>query len=387
MQDNKNDNLIEIATEFEYKKTSEKNIYPKGIINTDDYDNYLIFSYQWKNHTQRYYTLKNKKKIDLALSPNKVEEELKGQKVTQAERDIIFKINKEIYFLVLKSTLYKKRAFGDNSVKLTEDGFIIDELSGATPIIIELAGRFFKIKEIHRTLCEDMEITNVTINQINNVIKNNISKVKDLQEQYKKDYSDVRLGYKKSRLEELQDLYNNRKSIYNKSLTKEDEKQLLAILEIIKREVQGDLVINGSVKMDIEEKADRFVKQEALKGLNVTMLVISRIAGRMNVNPQLILSRLANSRYAQFTGFAKTGLSPTAISDPISYPSEILYDWGTIKNQNKIIVAENEKLAKLPELEDNQKENLNDVGKKLLEKLKEAKKPLDSGKKRIDYNS
>ena len=49
---------------------------------------------------------------------------------------------------------------------MTEEGFVADELSGVSPIIVDLAGRFYKAEEIHRVLCEDLEVTKVTINQI-----------------------------------------------------------------------------------------------------------------------------------------------------------------------------------------------------------------------------
>ena len=71
--------------------------------------------------------------------------------------------------------------------------------------------------------------------QIKNVIKENITKIKELQENFKKDYSDIRLGYKGSRLEELQYIYNNRKSIYSKSNSREDEKELMTLIESIKK--------------------------------------------------------------------------------------------------------------------------------------------------------
>ena len=375
------DLLIEKESELNYQKASEQYIYPKGVINIEDYNNYLVFSDKWKNHIQRFYKTKDKKEIDLAQSPDKVQEIIKPLKLPKNEIELITKINNEIYFLVQKATLFKKRAFGSNVVNLTEQGFVPDELSGCSPMIIELAGRFYKAEEIHQVLCEDMEITSVTISQIKNVIKENITKIKELQENFKKDYSDVRLGYKRSRLEELQYIYNNRKSIYAKSQNREDEKQLISIMENIKREIQGDLVINGTLNLQIEEKANDYIQREMLKSMNISMFILARIAGKMNINPLMILSRLAHSRYAQFTGFSEDGLSPTAISDEISYASSITYNWGKIENQNAIILEENEKMAELPKLTSGKR--VLSLKDKLLEKLQKAKEPLDKGKENI----
>lgn len=375
------DLLIEKESELNYQKASEQYIYPKGVINIEDYNNYLVFSDKWKNHIQRFYKTKDKKEIDLAQSPDKVQEIIKPLKLPKNEVELITKINNEIYFLVQKATLFKKRAFGSNVVNLTEQGFVPDELSGCSPMIIELAGRFYKAEEIHQVLCEDMEITSVTISQIKNVIKENITKIKELQENFKKDYSDVRLGYKRSRLEELQYIYNNRKSIYAKSQNREDEKQLISIMENIKREIQGDLVINGTLNLQIEEKANDYIQREMLKSMNISMFILARIAGKMNINPLMILSRLAHSRYAQFTGFSEDGLSPTAISDEISYASSITYNWGKIESQNAIILEENEKMAELPKLTSGKR--VLSLKEKLLETLQKAKEPLNKGKENI----
>lgn len=376
-------NKIEQDIEKEYSKASEGYKYPKGVVNTDDYNQYLVFKEKWENHPQRFYKKKIKDKrieIDLASSKDKVRSILDSSFLSQTDKEAVLKTNDEILFLIKTAVLYKKRAFGDNRVLLTEAGFVADELSGVTPIILDLSGRFYKPEEIHRVLCEDFEVTSITINQIKNVVKENINKIKSLQEEYQKDYSDVRLAYKRSRLEELQQMYNNRKSQYSKNYNREDEKALLGLLESIKKEIQGDLVVNANVSLQIEEKSNFFIEQEMLKNLNISMFVLARICGRMNVNPNLILSRLAHSRYAQFSGYSEKGLSPTAITDPIDYASNIVYNWQQIEVQNEDKVKEDKELAKLPEIESPKVLTLKD---KLKKRLEDAKKPLDEGKNNL----
>lgn len=375
--------LIEQNVEKDYSKASEDFKYPKGVVNTDDYNKYLVYKEKWENHPQRFYKKKIKDKrieIDLASSKDKVKSILDSSSLSQKEKDEILKINNEIILLIQTAVLHKKRAFGDNRVLLTEAGFVADELSGVTPIILDLSGRFYKPEEIHRVLCEDFEITSVTVNQIKNVVKDNLSKIKSLQEEYQKDYSDVRLAYKRSRLEELQQMYNNRKSQYNKNYNREDEKALLGLLESIKKEIQGDMVINANVNLQIEEKSNFFIEQEMLKSLNISMFVLARICGRMNVNPNLVLSRLAHSRYAQFSGYSEKGLSPTAATDPIDYASNIVYNWPQIEAQNEERVKEEKVLAQLPEIESPKVLTLKD---KLKKRLKDAKQPLEEGKNNL----
>ena len=149
-------------------------------------------------------------------------------------------------------------------------------------------------------------------------------------------------------------------------------------MESIKKEIQGDLVINGTLNLSIQEQANTVIKDQILKSLNIPMYIIARVAGKMNVHPQFILSRLAHSRYAQFTGFGENGLSSTAMTDEITYPSTLNYDWGKIEENNAIILEEEKKISSLPELKSN-----NSIKEKLLEKLNLAKQPLEKGKNDI----
>lgn len=375
-------NNIELEVEEKYNSAAEEYKYPKGVVDLDAYNKYLVYKNKWEKHIKRFITIQ-KIEIDLADSPSKIEKKIDNLKISKDRKEEILSINKEIYSLIENSVLFKKRAFGDNRVNLEKEGFVADEVSGVTPFIIDLAGRFFKAEEIHRCICEDLEITSVTVYQIKKVIKENLQKIKDLQEEYQKNYSDVRLAYKRSRLDELQFIYSRRKSIYNSSLSREDEKQLLQIMESIKKEIQGDLVVNANVNLQIEEKSNQFIEQEILKRLNITMFVIARICGKLNVNPNLILSRLAHSRYAQFSGFSNNGLSSTANTDVIDYASNITYNWDSISAQNEDYTKQNEKLAELPTINKGNK----NLKEELLKKLKEAKKPLLESKEHIKENN
>ena len=107
------------------------------------------------------------------------------------------------------------------------------------------------------------------------------------------------------------------------------------------------------------------------------MFILARICGRQNINPLLILSRLAHSRYSQFSGYSEKGLSPTAITDPIDYSANIVYNWNTIEEGNKNKLEEDKNLAKLPITSN----NVLSLKEKLLKKLTETKKPLNSSKK------
>lgn len=372
---------IEREAEQEYLKAKEIKQYPNGIVNSKCWDNFVSLSKSWKERKDRYYTIKTKSEniqLDLAQSPAKIEIELRKYPLTKSEIDKIKKINTEIWGIVQKAVLNKKKAFGDETVRLTEEGFIPDETSAVTPIVIDLAGRYYTAEEIQQVLVEDLEYKQVGIYTIKKIIKENFNEINALKEKFKSDYSDVRLGYKKSRLQELTELYNQRKSIWNREHKLTDEQELTAILEKIKKEVEGDIVLNGNLNVKVEETANNYIEKELLKNTNIQMIVISRLAGQLNVNPILILSRLAHSRYASFSGLG-VKLSDTRDTDPISYASDLTYDWNEIEAKNREFTQQNEKMAELPTPAINV-DKAKTLKERLLEKLKKAEQPMKEAK-------
>lgn len=375
------ENKIEALVENQYEEAKKEIYYPKGVVDQEAYIQYISLSASWKNHEYRFYKCKFKKELvlDLASTPSQIEQQINENKVPKNEQLIIQKINIELYAIIQKCIIQKKKAFGEQSVALKDGTFIADNLIAISPLIIELAGRFYAPPEIHQILCQDMEIVDVSIEKIKSVIKDNITKIKELKEKFKESYSDVRLSYKRARLDELNYIYNLRKGIYNKTRTREDEKQLILLLDNIKKEVQGDITVNLSIQ--VEDQANILIQNEISKELNISMFVISRIAGRMNINPLLLLSRLAHSRYSQFSGFGERGLSSTYLTDPISYPSAIVYNWGTIAELNEINEKEDKKIAELPILASSEK--ILSLKEQLLSKLKIAKEPMNKSKEEI----
>lgn len=372
--------FIEQEAEEQYKEAKANFNYPKGVKDNAAFDSYLQFKKQWTEHKLRYFTTKDKKTLDLALNPEKLELKIQEFKLSKTDAENVRKINKEIYFIVQKSILLKEKAFGDNKVLLTEKGFVADELAGCESLIIELNGKYYQPEEIRKILIEELDVTSISLYQINKVIASNQDRIVELRQKYTQDYSEIRLGYKKSRLEELSDIYRERKIVWQDKHSISDEQQLTKLLELIKKEVEGDLTINAKLDVKVESQADEYIQKQMMKSLNVQQFILSRIAARLNINPILLLSRLAHSRYAQFTGLGAP-LSSTRETDEIEYASELTYDWTKIKTNNEALVEEEKKIGALPEVKN--EDNMMSLKEKLRNALHEAKKPLEEGKDAI----
>ena len=111
------------------------------------------------------------------------------------------------------------------------------------------------------------------------------------------------------------------------------------------------------------------------------MIILARICGKMGVNPNLVLSRLANSRYSQFSGLGQN-LSPSRMIDDIDYASELVYNWNEIKSRNENFLEEEKRTGKLPDLS-SKKTNLDALKEQLKEKLRQSQQPLEEAKEEI----
>ena len=176
-------------------------------------------------------------------------------------------------------------------------------------------------------------------------------KIDELKKDWEQDYSDIRLGHRRSRLDELSWLYGKTKDKYKGYESREDAKLLLQILDHIKKEVDGDLVINGKIQVDIEQTINLQIQIEMIKEFNITAFIIAKIAGKLNINPLFLMSRLAHSHYAKFTGFAAANKDEMTEAEIYS-PTSIVYNWEEIVNSNTILVQRDKELMQLPSISD-----------------------------------
>lgn len=371
-------NIEEEREKFKYKREH----IPEGVISEEYYFKYLDVYEDWKLN-ERYYEIKTisheKKPIDITVDFCGAHFQIQAELNKIGDDAVIKEIEEKLRkknLLKAKLAEYKGKAYGtcrsEKSPKVKDS--VIDSRKTEA---LELFGKFYNAVEVHRILVQEYGL-DCSIGSVDGFRVANIDRIKELQEEYLKDYTEIRLTHKKSRLEELNELYVGRKNIYSKTNNRDDYKLLLQTIEQIKREVEGDvLTINGHIDINIEQTITSHIYQELIKGLILKEIIISRVAARTNTNPAYLMSRLNNSYYAKFNGF---GINDGQEAEISLYPSQIIYNFEDINNLHENKKIEQKDLSSFPQLGEEQKKEEIDIKKLLLDKLKKKQSALDDTK-------
>lgn len=245
--------------------------------------------------------------------------------------------------------------------------------------LLDLFGKYYNATEVHQIATQQWGLNNLTYNWVIEFKNKNAEYISELRDKYAQDHSNVRLGHKRSRLDELTYLYQTRKSKYEGTQSRDDENQLLKIVEQIRKEIEGNkLTIDGAISVHSEIGLQNHVNQELIKYLNINDLIISRLCARLGISPKLILHRLHNSYYKKFTGFIQ--VEGDSDYKEIQYPSSMVYDFGHIKQLNNNVAVEEVPFTELDQIEEVEKEVVLSFKDKLLAKLKEQKDKVEKNK-------
>lgn len=299
----------------------------------------------------------------------------------QDERDTINAKATAIRKLNGKMVAFKRKAFNvkQNGPYSMQESI----LDGKAAELLEYFGRFYSATEVHRIVTTEWGLE-VNYTTIDNFRKRNFDRIKERQEEYKRDYSDVRLGHKRSRLDELQYLYTHRKTKYESTGSKEDYKLLLQTIEQIRKEVEGDkLTIDGHLSMDVERTVSLHIQNEVLKHVVINDIIVARLSARLGVDSRLLINKLHNSYYSKFTGFAMSGEDD--LDTTPTYPSKFVYNFDDVQRDHKALKDKEEEFAQtIPILDDKKSEHLTDVKSILLEKIKQKKHQINESHDRVD---
>lgn len=317
--------------------------------------------------------------IDLKTTMNVVRSKTKH--LPKEEREEIEKRAKAVRVLMGKGSALKAKAFGvRQGGYYTMSESMLDPRAGE---LIEYFGRFYSAKEVQKIVVDDWGYP-CSMKQLQTFRKNNLDKIKERQEEYKRDYSDIRLGYKRSRLEELEWLYKTRKDKYEATQSQQDYRLLLQTLDAIKKEVEVDVLrIEGDINHKIETTINVHVQQELFKDMTINDIIVARVAAKQGLNSAFLIERLHKSFYARHSGF---GTGDRHIhEEEVQYPSTIVYNWGEIEKmhrEEKDKLNEQKKPLEITDTKVVQKsQSIKDA---LMARIKQSKKDVNRSQSRVD---
>ena len=246
--------------------------------------------------------------------------------------------------------------------------------------LIELFGRMFTVKEVHEVCLKDWDMKCTPHSLYTFKMRNQVIIAQKIEE-HKRTYDDIRLGYKRSRLEELTFLYMKRKAIYEATRKGEDHRLLLQTLEQIRKEAEGDSFrLDGNINISLDSTIQNQISMDLQRSMLIREIIISRVAAKMKLNPVKMLTHLKTSYYAD-----RLSRIEDIPHEEIVYPSADTYDFNKIEvlqrqaEKNKEIEDskyEVETLSITPELE----EKAMSAKEKLLLALKNRQKAVSTVK-------
>lgn len=295
----------------------------------------------------REYIASDKRLIKIGLPKPSLTKVLEGLPDEEIE---MFLKKKGVYdTLMMKSNTLKMKAFGLFRSKNKNNPGVAGKLLDAKRIdLLELFGRMFSVQEVHKIVVEEWEIP-ISIEHIISFRAEHGELIEEKVKAHQAGWADIRLGVKRSRLEEYCWMYAELKGKYAKINSREDLKVMIAILDKIKAETEIDqLNINMSGKVEVEITVNQHIQKEIMQGLGLRQLIVGRVAARMNASPSYLITRLSNSYYAKFATMSDETVDVEY--EDVKYPTKEHYNFDEIQKLNREMIekaasaGENERL-------------------------------------------
>lgn len=211
----------------------------------------------------------------------------------------------------------------------------ISLLASKSTELVELFGNFLNTNQVYKIMTQEwgFEMNRYPLEAFQVEYEREILKRK---EEYKTEWDSLKLSSRRGRLEELQELYFNRKGIYEREgENRFDYTQLLQTLRLIREEVQDPtLKIEHHVSGRIDAVIHDTISQDILKNLPLLEIIVGRTASKLGQNPAVIMERLHTSIYNKFTGIGTESMEDFK-KNP-QFPSSMVYDWNKIDKMHKV---------------------------------------------------
>ena len=265
------------------------------------------------------------------------------------EQEKFLKLKKQYYKVQGQANAQKRLAFNIASGKKSATNWtsILDTRKAD---VIALFGRLFTVPEAHKIIVTDwkMPVGRETLSRFR---KENALEIDKAIEEYKSKYTDVRLGHKRSRLEELSWIYDMLKDKFKDLKSREDARAMIAIIEQIRKEIDGDeLKINLEGNIKVQEVINIQIQKELMNGIGLRQIIIGRVAAKMGLPTEVLINSLTRSYYNKMSG-ALDAVEDIDYED-VHYPSEDVYDFDRINKLNKSVVIEDKETIRKSKLKE-----------------------------------
>jgi hypothetical protein len=209
--------------------------------------------------------------------------------------------------------------------------------------IIELFGRMFSVREVHEICLKEWGLK-CSASLIGEYRETNKEEIALRIEEHKRTFSDIRLGHKRSRLEELSYLYQKRKRIYEMTQKGEDHRLLLETLKQIKSEAEGDLIrIDANIDMNIQNQINVHLQTEVFQHISIKEIVLARVATRLGASVPEFLSIMNKGYYNNMIHKHADEIDYEEIN---TFPSTEVYDFDKINRMHQKKEAEEQNKPK-----------------------------------------
>ena len=295
---------------------------PRQIINQVAYDEYLKYKNNPLFAKGRFQTASDGGVLDLSWFPNLLQKRI--EHLPEAEQNKFMKLKQAYATIQNKANGFLKGAYAGNVI--SEKGDTKESMfAPRKQDLIELFGRMFSVKEVYQIATQDWKMP-CSVIQLSGFRMGNIEEIIAKIEEHKRTYSDIRLGHKRSRLEELTWLYMKRKAIYNTSGKADDHRLLLATIEQIRKEAEGDkITLDGNVTHNIDGAVNDLIEKDLTKNLSIKELILARVAAKTGRPVATLVSDLSKGWYSKILNREATD----AVVE-IEYPSTQPYDFDQI---------------------------------------------------------
>jgi len=358
--------------------------FPDGVIDKKAYIKYIKLDRHPILNEAMIFKASDGEDINLAWFPHFLKKKIEHLPDNEQE-DIL--IMKDTYSSINNNaTVQKRLAFGLKQGRgATKDGTpSLLDLRGTE--IIDYFGRMFTTAEVLKVINKDWGIKFNSIKKLQEFRKQHSKEIEAAIERYKASYSDIRLGVKRSRLEEYTYLYGQQKTKYEDSKSNDSYRLLLQTLESIRKESEGDrLTIEGKIDVTYESNLQQHLRNEIFRTMNLKEVILGRVAARMGVSPVKLIYSLNSSYYKRFSNVLGD-FDPVEAEGDAIYPSQMNYDFERIGKAQKALDRNVEEAVLIDAKEDEEKDGdrANDIKAKMLAKLKAKQSKL--GKGQADLN-